>query len=471
MKSIGPDRPNRPPARAAPSVPPPGPSPSRPPSAAPSAAPNAAPSAPAADDAASDPSPDNPPGASPAGFPANTGSSKWLWLAVVAMLIQQAFSYLSTLVLPIAAPAISESTGLGISLVGVYTAIMYVASTLSAGASGSFIQRYGALRVSQTALVLMGLGLVFSWPGWVILFALTAFVIGSGSAVSTPASSDILGRYCPPRHAPLIFSIKQTGVPVGGMLAGVLVPAFTIALGWEGAFIACGAMCLVLAFVLQPLRTEFDQYRIRSHRISMRAVVHTVRAVLVHPRLRELALCSVSWVGLQAIYGAFLFAFLADGLGYPPETAGWVFAAGNAAAVGARILWGWIASRFVNARALLGWLAVVMSAAGIATACFGPGWPVVAVAAVAVVYAGTAISWHGVLLAEIARLSPIDRIGAMTGGVLLFTSTGIMVYPLLYGAILEATGSYAPGFAAAALPALYTGLRMLFRRGRAASPR
>ena len=199
------------------------------------------------------------------------------------------------------------------------------------------------------------------------------------------------------------------------MLAGVLVPAFTIALGWEGAFIACGAMCLVLAFVLQPLRAEFDQYRSPSHRISMWAVVHTVRGVLGHRRLRELALYSVSWVGLQAIYGAFLFAFLADGLGHAPETAGWVFAAGNAAAIGARILWGWFASRFVNARFLLGWLAVVMAASSITTACFGPGWPIVAIAAVAVVYAGTAISWHGVLLAEIARLSPVDRIGAMTG--------------------------------------------------------
>ena len=436
MKSNGPDRP---PSRTAPAASPPGASTGSSTGAAANASPGAS---------------------------ATTRQTKWLWLAVVAMLIQQAFSYMSTLVLPVAAPAISEATGLGISLVGVYTAIMYVASTLSAGASGSFIQRYGALRVSQAALILMGLGLVFSWPSWATLFALTAFVIGAGSAVSTPASSDILGRYCPPRRAPLIFSIKQTGVPVGGMLAGVLVPAFTIALGWEGAFLACGAMCLVLAFLLQPLRAEFDQYRTPSYRISMRAVVHTVRAVLVHRRLRELALCSVSWVGLQAIYGAFLFAFLADGLGYPAETAGWVFAAGNAAAIGARILWGWIASRFVNARFLLGWLAVVMAAASIATAFFGPGWPLLAIAAVAVVYAGTAISWHGVLLAEIARLSPVDRIGAMTGGVLLFTSAGIMVYPLIYGAILEVTGSYAPGFVVAAVPALYTGLRMLLRRRR-----
>lgn len=392
--------------------------------------------------------------------------TRWLWLAVAAMLVQQAFAYMSTLVLPVAAPAVSASLGLDIALVGPYTAIMYVASTLSAGASGGFIQRYGALRVSQAALVLMGLGLVFSWPGWTLAFAATSFVIGAGSAVSTPASSEILARYCPPRRAPLIFSIKQTGVPVGGILAGLLVPAFIAALGWEGAFIACGAMCVVLAFLLQPLRAEFDRHRNPSYRISTRAVAHTVRAVLVHPGLRELALGSVSWVGLQAIYGAFFVALLADGLGYPLGAAGAVFAVGQGAAIGARILWGWLASRFGNARRLLGWLAVVMAAASIATAFFGPGWPVAAVGAVAVVYAGTAISWHGVLLAETARLSPADRIGAMTGGVLLFTSTGIMVYPMIFGAILKATGSYAPGFALAALPALYTGARMLLRRRR-----
>ena len=37
--------------------------------------------------------------------------------------------------------------------------------------------------------------------------------IGIGSSVSTPASSHLLARYSPPKYAPLIFSVKQTGVP------------------------------------------------------------------------------------------------------------------------------------------------------------------------------------------------------------------------------------------------------------------
>lgn len=393
------------------------------------------------------------------------GGAKWLWLAVVAMLIQQAFSYMSTVVLPVAAPAVSAALGLDIALVGPYTAIMYVASTLSAGASGAFIQRFGALRVSQIALVLLGFGLAFSWPGWVAVFALTSFVIGIGSAVSTPASSEILARYCPPRRAPLIFSIKQTGVPVGGLLAGLLVPAFITAFGWQGAFIASGLLCLAFALALQPLRAEFDRHRNPAHRISMRHLPHTVRAVLGHARLRELALGSISWVGLQAIYGAFFVSLLADGLGFTLALAGAVFAVGQAAAIGARILWGWLASRFGNARVVLGWLAVVMALASLATALFDRDWPIVIIGAVAVVYAGTAISWHGVLLAETARLAPADRIGTMTGGVLFFTSIGIMIYPMLFGLVLQWTGSYAPGFVLAALPALWTGARMLLRRG------
>ena len=64
----------------------------------------------------------------------------------------------------------------------------------------------------------------------------------------------------------------------------------------------------------------------------------------------------------------------------------------------------------------------------------------------------TAISWHGVLLAETARLAPSDKVAAVTGGVLSFTSIAMMIYPAIYGAILAATGSYAIGFALAAIP-------------------
>ena len=58
----------------------------------------------------------------------------------------------------------------------------------------------------------------------------------------------------------------------------------------------------------------------------------------------------------------------------------------------------------------------------------------------------TAVSWHGVLLAEVARLSPAGRIGATTGAVLAFGDAGALVLPLLFSGALTLSGSYAPGF-------------------------
>jgi len=81
--------------------------------------------------------------------------------------------------------------------------------------------------------------------------------------------------------------------------------------------------------------------------------------------------------------------------------------------------------------------------------------------AVAVLYNITALSWHGILLAEIARLSPPDKVGGVTGGVLSFTSIAMMTYPALYGGLLAVTGSYGVGFILCSIPSFIAGVIFL----------
>ena len=58
----------------------------------------------------------------------------------------------------------------------------------------------------------------------------------------------------------------------------------------------------------------------------------------------------------------------------------------------------------------------------------------------------TALSWHGIVLSEAARLAAEGKRGAVTGGVLSFGQLGAMVMPLVYSALLSLTGSYGFGF-------------------------
>jgi MFS family permease len=386
---------------------------------------------------------------------------KLLYIATGAMFVHQCFAHMVGLVVPVLAPVIAEELDVGPALIGAYSALLYCSAMVSVTLCGSLFQRFGALRVSQAVLLLMAAGLAIAVPGTLVLFALSAVVIATGPGFSTPAGSHILARYCPPRHAPLFFSIKQTGVPIGGLLAGLLLPFLALRVGWRGAFLATAALFLAFAVVLQPLRAEFDGDRQPGRRVSPADVKATLKAVTTNPHLRELAFASSTFVGLQVCFQAFFVSYLAKGLGWPLTTAGYVFAVSHGVAVFTRILWGWIAGRFVPPRLVLAGLGVAMAAASVATGLYTPQWSLLGLTVVAVFFNATAVSWHGVLFAEIARLAPAAEVGSMTGGVLFFIFVAMVVYPAVFGAILGATGSYAYGFFLGAVPALIAGLLFL----------
>src|SRR5437763_5613723 len=112
---------------------------------------------------------------------------------------------------------------------------------------GSFIIKYGALRMSQIALVLLGGGMAVAAEGGLPGFAASAVIGGGGAAVSTPTSSQLLYRVSPSRLAPLVFSVKQTAVPAGTLICGFIGPALAGALGWRGAVLTTAAACAAFA--------------------------------------------------------------------------------------------------------------------------------------------------------------------------------------------------------------------------------
>ena len=121
-------------------------------------------------------------------------------------------------------------------------------------------------------------------------------------------------------------------------------------------------------------------------------------------------------------------------------------------AIWARILWGWLGGSYVTPRLLLAVIGLIGGAASVGVGLYDQQWSLVEITGVAVIYNMTAISWHGILLAETARLAPAENVGGVTGGVLSFTSIAMMIYPAAYGGILAATGSYSIGFVACSGP-------------------
>ena len=334
-----------------------------------------------------------------------------LYLALGAMTVQQTFATLGRSTVPLIAAAIVADLGIDPALVGVYVAIGAVAGFLTTMGCGGLIVRYGAMRMTQVGMLALAIGLSLPASGWLSLFALGAFVGGLGQALSTPSSSHLLGRLSPPRLAPLVFSIKQTGVPAGLMVAGVVAPVLATEAGWRTALLVIAGLAALTAVALQPLRARFDVDRVPGTPLSPADIRANVASVLREPALRAMCLAMFSFVGLQSLFTGFFVLYLVRGLGYDLERAGLVFAIAVAVAVPARIGWGWLASRLVRPATLLSLLGIGMAGSAVLAAIIHPAWPTWLATLVAILFSATAVSWHGVLLAEVARLSPPGRIG------------------------------------------------------------
>jgi MFS family permease len=385
-----------------------------------------------------------------------------LLLALGAMFFQQTFVALGRALPAVIAPAIIEDLRLDPAWIGVYFGLMALASLVTQLGCGSFIVRHGAFRVSQIALVMLSIGTALTALGTPLPLVLSAIIGGGGGAVSTPASSHLLSRVTSPRYLPLVFSIKQTAVPAGLLLAGVLGPPLTEWMGWRTTMLISAAACAVLVLVLQPLRRVFDTDRVPTRTFRFSDFRSTLSLVLATRRLRALSFACLAFNGLQSVMTAYFVIYLTT-IGYTPVAAGFLFSVAVAVAVPGRILWGWIGSSFVSPRVMMAGLALGMAGSAVLLAFCSAGWPTLLVGLVACALSATALSWHGILLAETARAAPEDMRGAVTGGVLSFGQVGGLTLPLIYSGFLDQTGSYGIGFIVCALPALLVGVQLLRR--------
>jgi MFS family permease len=386
-----------------------------------------------------------------------------LKLALGAMFLQQTFIALGKSLPAVIAPAIISDLHFAPAWIGIYFGLTAVAALFAQLGCGSFIVRHGALRMSQIALLLLAAGIALLTLGNPPMLVLSAIVAGGGAAVSTPASSHLLSRCSSPQYLPLVFSIKQTAVPAGLLLAGMFAPQLTEWIGWRTTMLICAAACAVFALMLQPVRRLFDTDRVPTRTFKLSDFRATLNSVLTVPRLRTLSFACLAFNGLQTVVTAYFVVYLTT-IGYTPVAAGFVFSIAVAIAIPGRILWGWLGSGYFSPRVIMAALSLGMAASVVLLALCSAGWPVLLVGLIACLLSATALSWHGVLLAETARASPEDMRGGVTGGVLSVGQVGALGLPIMYSGLLEATGSYGIGFVMCGVPALWVGIQLLRQR-------
>jgi predicted MFS family arabinose efflux permease len=363
-------------------------------------------------------------------------------------MVQTTISLFSACI-PVLAPNIAGDRGWNVTLIALYPTIVFSVAFLVSFKVPSLLKRMGGMGLSLTCLALCAVGLLCLLSPRIALTVGAPVAIGCALASVNPASSQVLSSRTTPRTAAFIMSIKQTGVPLGGALAGVLVPWLMLrSSGWRDVVIELAAAGMVMSLALLPSVRWLDRATTSASPAAYRAL-RPVKHLVAIPGMLPLLLACFAFSGMQLCLRTFFTVYLMNNQRLSLACAGLAFGASQTAGIIGQIAWAVMSDRLLTTHLVMAIVGILMTAAAVLTAAMTPGWPIYGIIAIALIYGGSAAAFVPMVLGEVARRSPPGQTGALTSGVQPFLMWGALVGPFAFGAIASGFG-FSEAFMAAA---------------------
>ena len=374
-------------------------------------------------------------------------------LPLLATVAVQSLATMALYSLPTLAPEVARDLKINGALVGGFVATSYGVGIVSALLSPGLIRRHGGVRATQVVLLAAaGMLAIAASSGGVTGFACAAVVLGCGYGAAAPASTHLLVPHTPRSMFNLVMSLRQIGVPLGGVFAALILPPLVPIVGWRGAvLIELAPVCLLIMSMEFP-RREWDA----DHDPRVRPWGRTLLQPFILLRDRRILRLSAScfiYSGLQLCFVAFMTVHLTTVAGLDLVRAGQMLAVYQIAGSVSRPIWGWIADRHLTPMQTLGVLGVGMAVAAALAGNFSARWTTPEIIAAVLLAGCTAGGYTGVAYAEYASLGGARRTEASGLGTALMFSGGLMIPPL-FGASVTLLGGYEITYHAMALLAL-----------------
>ena len=360
---------------------------------------------------------------------------------------------MSTLVLPAVAPAVALDYGFDPSLIGYQISTVSLGMMVTLTLLGNTTRRYGAARTNQLGHTLVAAGMLILLVPWSAFLVIGSLVIGLGYGMITPSASHLLMRYTAPERRSTVFSIHQTGIPAGGMLAALIAPAVTVYAGWRWSIIVSAVLIISVVALMQRGRKHWDDDRDPNAPAITANPLAGAIAIWGQPQLRLATIAGGCFSWVQFCVATFTVVACVTTLDMNLVLAGTVLTVVQASSAGGRVLIGWIVDRVQDTARVLAWNAAVVMLASMAALAFSPTLPLPLVYGLFAVFGAASGCWPGALLAEVGRLAPPGQVSLAISGSLVITNVGKFIGPIIFANVYVLTQSYSIAFTVLVVPA------------------
>ena len=310
---------------------------------------------------------------------------------------------------------------------------------------GRLTDRIGAVR-STIGVLFVGIAcltLVALSPSYLILF-LVALLTGVPQGWANPATNTLIVDNVLPGARGVITGIKQSGVPMGTFIGGILLPTVATIWDWRAA-IASFLVVPVATLLAMRGRPEGEHHPASGSGMGLRVPL-VVRYIAVYGALAGLATSATF---------TFLPLFAEESQGWSGFQAGFLIAGVGLVGVAARIIWGSSSERWFGHGKTLMVIAVLTAISALLLALAASGavssWILVPAAAL---FGIGIIAWNAVGMLAVMDYSPVGLVGRGTGLVQLGFLFGLSVGAPLMGFSVDRLDVYWPGWLAVAVLSL-----------------
>ena len=377
------------------------------------------------------------------------------WTIVGLLFVASLINYFDRATIAFALPLISRELHLGPEAKGVLLSAFFWSYALMQIPMGVLADRVNLRWLYAAAFTLWSVsqGLVGFATGLGTLIAFRV-LLGVGEAIYLPGGSKIVSLLFTPAERGLPSGLFDAGTRTGLVIEGVLVPWMLTRYGWRTTFAVVGFSALVW-LIPWFAATPRDLHGRAAHPAHVPGPLRQRLALLATNR-NMIGVCAAFFC--FDYYWYFLVNWLPDYLvtarGLTLLRAG-IYAALPYLVFGAsEPIGGWMADRLVTA----GWTQtrarkVVVTVALLTGLFLIPASRVTSpAAAVALIVGGCLVGLAtGNLLVILQACSPPEEIGLWTGAYNFIGNIAGILSPLMTGALIAVTGSYAPAFVLAAV--------------------
>jgi len=369
---------------------------------------------------------------------------RYRWVILGVLWITYIVVFLNRLSVGPLAPFFKEDLGVTNAQVGLIMSAAAFGYMITLFPIGWVVDRIGARWPMVIGELIAGASMIalFFAPSYIWLLVLM-FATGMGCGFLMPSTTQGVVVWFPAKERATVMGLKQTAVNIGGIITAVTLPAVALALGWRYGFLFLGIVAIAIAVTALILYKEPPRPSSSSVGSAGSAATVPLVELLKNRHIWLVAICGLclAWVELTII--AHLVLYLTEALLFPVVVAGGLLAMTEVAGAIARPGSGFLSDRVFGGKRkpLFTLMAVITCAMCLLLSLFGPylSW---ALYPVLFLLGMGGIGFGGIFLTMMSEFGGKHGAGKAAGLGGTITMGGAILGPVIFGHIVDISGSY-----------------------------